>query len=155
MCDINSLKTNFSKLLQFNLYDLLLLVICIGSLPLISFLLKIVRYQNSKKLLSLFLASNSVSEETSKINKEKIIAIARIVHIAGTKGILRKDNCLEKSLLLWVLISRFCNSAIIRFGVQKTNSGSIKAHAWVEYDGTPLIDSMDVYKDFSVYEKMT
>lgn len=65
-------------------------------------------------------------------------AAARMVDAAAA---LVGATCVPRSLVLWRLM-RF-RGAIVRFGVARA-APEFEAHAWVELDGEPLNDRLDV-----------
>ena len=59
-------------------------------------------------------------------------------------------TCLTRSLLLgWLLWRRGVQSQL-RIGVRLTE-GALDAHAWVEYNGMPVNDQLDVGNSFTLF----
>jgi len=59
-------------------------------------------------------------------------------------------TCLTRSLLLqWLLLRRGVASQL-RIGV-RLHSKSLQAHAWVECDGVPVNDSVDIASQFAPF----
>ena len=58
-------------------------------------------------------------------------------------------NCLPRSLVLCQLLRNRGIAADIRLGVAKPADGDLLAHAWVELDGLPLNDSLDVAERYA------
>jgi hypothetical protein len=52
-----------------------------------------------------------------------------------------KATCLTQSLALQCLMTRAGYSAQVHIGVSKDSKVGFKAHAWVEYEGRPLLSS--------------
>jgi hypothetical protein len=75
---------------------------------------------------------------------------ARMVAAASREGLV-KGNCLSQSLVLWFLLRRAGASPDLRIGVQR-DSDLLKAHAWVELQGTILNDSADVEQRYAPFE---
>lgn len=72
--------------------------------------------------------------------------IARLVNAAASfLGI----QCLPRSLLLQHLLRNRGIPTAIRLGVSKLAEGKLDAHAWVELDGLPLNDSIDVRRHYA------
>ncbi|MDB9313333.1 lasso peptide biosynthesis B2 protein [Spirulina sp. CS-785/01] len=59
-------------------------------------------------------------------------------------------NCLARSLVLWALLHRQGIEADFRIGVRQQEQ--FTAHAWVEYQGIPLNDVPEVYKNFVAFD---
>jgi hypothetical protein len=69
------------------------------------------------------------------------VAAARIVRVAATFGPSRV-SCLPRAVVLWTLLRRHGQAAVVRLGVRKGAAG-VDAHAWVEVDGLSLDDPSD------------
>lgn len=72
--------------------------------------------------------------------------IARMVAAAAREGIFQ-GRCLEKSLVLWFLLSRKRIPAELRIGVRKSDKG-FEAHAWVEVQGIIVNDAEDLVQNY-------
>jgi hypothetical protein len=120
------------------------------SLPAIALLLYALGYKKTKSLLSRFMPTSASLHMPQ--GDEMVIAhnLARIIHIAARHNIY-KTNCLKQSLLLWLLLGRRSLSSEIRIGMQKDSNCQFNAHAWVECNGEPLIDSRDTINRFSAF----
>lgn len=78
-------------------------------------------------------------------------SVARLVDVAGRHGPY-KATCLPRSLALqWLLRCRGIETAL-RVGVRKTPT-AIAAHAWIEHEGVPLIDTHDVHERFAPFDR--
>lgn len=76
--------------------------------------------------------------------------LARAVRRAAVNGPFR-GNCLSRSLaLLWLLRNRGIE-ADLRLGV-RTSEGRLEAHAWVEKNGMPINDSVNIARQYSPLE---
>jgi len=73
------------------------------------------------------------------------------VAIAAGSGPVRA-TCLRRSLLLWWLLRRDGIETVLRVGVNR-ESGTLHAHAWVEYLGRPLNDADDIALRFPAFEQ--
>lgn len=82
--------------------------------------------------------------------RDRVRKTARLVEAAGRYGPYRA-KCLPKSLTLWWLLRRQGIESQVRFGARK-NARRMEAHAWVEFEGTPLNDSTDVGERFKPFE---
>ena len=83
---------------------------------------------------------------------DQSIQIAKIVDIAARHGLYR-TNCLKKALALWFLLNRQNIFSVLHIGVQKDEEVSLKAHAWLECGGIPLIDPKDIGEHFASFHK--
>ena len=61
-------------------------------------------------------------------------------------------TCLRRSLLLWTFLVRSGAPSELRLGFRNPG-GQFEAHAWVEWNGTPLNDAPDVRSRYSVPER--
>jgi hypothetical protein len=82
--------------------------------------------------------------------RDQVRKTARLVEAAGRYGPYRA-RCLPQSLTLWWLLRRQGVESKVRFGARK-NGRRIEAHAWVEFEGTPVNDSTDVSERFKPFE---
>jgi hypothetical protein len=118
-----------------------------ASLPLVRIGLKTVGYQRLRSLL----AKATRRQATPRSRQADVGNIARaaaqMVHIAARTR-LGRANCLPRALTLWGLLRRKGIDSDLCIGVQK-NSGTIQAHAWVEYQGQPLNEAPDVQLEFA------
>lgn len=69
---------------------------------------------------------------------------------ATARRLFVRTNCLEQSLVLWLLLRRRGVPATLRFGGRK-HEAQFEAHAWVEWQGTVLNDD-GVYLEFTPFE---
>lgn len=60
-------------------------------------------------------------------------------------------TCLRRSLLLWAFLLRSGVASELRLGFRKPG-GVFEAHAWVEWNGSPLNDAPDVRSRYAVPE---
>jgi hypothetical protein len=76
---------------------------------------------------------------------------ARMVAAASREGLIH-GQCLEKSVVLWFLLSRRRVPAELRIGVRQATKG-FEAHAWVEVQGTIVNDSDDVLQNYVSFKE--
>ena len=62
-----------------------------------------------------------------------------------------KPNCLERSLALWWMLRRDGIPADLHIGGRKSER-RFEAHAWVEWDGGVLNDSVDVHEHYARFD---
>lgn len=72
-----------------------------------------------------------------------------IATLVGAVASLLRARCLPRSLVLWHFLPDRGTSAEIRLGVTKLADGRLSAHAWVEFDGSPLNDGLDVLERYA------
>jgi len=77
------------------------------------------------------------------------LAPREIATLVGAAGCFLRARCLPRSLVLWHFLRDRGTSAEVRLGVTKLADGSLSAHAWVEFDGLPLNDSLDVLERYA------
>ena len=70
--------------------------------------------------------------------------VKRKVGIGGT--------CLVRSLTLWTMLLRRGVETHLRVGIRKT-AGKFEAHAWMELDGEPVNESIEVVRTYDAYPK--
>jgi hypothetical protein len=75
---------------------------------------------------------------------------ARMVAAAAHYGLYRA-SCLPRSIVLQWLLERQGIESDLRIGVRKDGE-QLAAHAWVEFDGVPLIDSAAVHDRFAAFD---
>jgi hypothetical protein len=74
--------------------------------------------------------------------------ISRLVSLAADRGPIRA-TCLTSSLALWLLLRRHGVEAEVCLGV-RGGTAEPHGHAWVEYQGRPLNETVDVRNRFFV-----
>lgn len=60
-------------------------------------------------------------------------------------------TCLDRSVALWLLLRQHRLDGDLRIGVAR-NGATIDGHAWVEYRGMVLNDTIDVADRFAVFD---
>lgn len=87
-----------------------------------------------------------------KLETDEIIALANLVNIAARQPFI-PVTCLTRSLLLsWMLQQRGI-AGQLRIGVRLVQ-GKLDAHAWVEYQGIPINDQVDVADQFAPFDEI-
>jgi hypothetical protein len=74
--------------------------------------------------------------------------ISRLVSLAADRGPL-PATCLSRSLALWLLLRRHGVEADVCLGL-RGGGAQPHGHAWVEYQGRPLNETVDVRNRFLV-----
>ncbi|MDW8215970.1 MAG: lasso peptide biosynthesis B2 protein [Acidobacteriota bacterium] len=70
----------------------------------------------------------------------------------ATRHTLRPTTCLIRALALWFWLTRRGVACEIVLGVQKT-PGALEAHAWVEWQGKPLLEAADVRQHYAAFDQ--
>ena len=78
----------------------------------------------------------------TELKHQTAVQTARWVHIAARHP-FQWARCLQRSLALYLWLSRQDLQADLRIGVRKVGK-AIEAHAWVEYGGEVLADDPNV-----------
>ena len=86
------------------------------------------------------------ARQPSSMQQNDVLALAEAVNIAARHTPFHA-TCLTRSLLACWLIRRRGVSSELRIGVN-LSSGTLKAHAWVEYAGQPVNDRADIADEF-------
>lgn len=60
-------------------------------------------------------------------------------------------RCLGRSLVLWFLLRRRGVDAELVIGAEAPRGGKLPAHAWVEVNGEPVNDALDVRERFGSF----
>jgi hypothetical protein len=76
----------------------------------------------------------------------RINRIAHLVNVAAY-NLPRRANCLDRSVVLWWMLSRRGLITEVRFGARREANG-LAAHAWVEFNGIVLNDSEDIAQEY-------
>ena len=121
-------------------------------LPLAGLALRLMGLRNYQRLLDRFSPGSHMAEAGGELKlRDQVRKTARLVGAAGRHGPYRA-NCLPQSLTLWWLLRRQGIESRLRFGARK-NARRMEAHAWVEFEGTPLNDGADVGERFKPFER--
>jgi Transglutaminase-like superfamily len=71
---------------------------------------------------------------------------------AASRYLLFHANCLEQSLVLWMLLRRHGFAADLKIGARK-EAGRFEAHAWVELNRVRLNDQTDSNHTFVPFDR--
>jgi hypothetical protein len=69
--------------------------------------------------------------------EQKIIFLARRIY--RVRPFLRRDNCLERSLVAYRFLAREGMEPRLVLGAQRSD-GEVRGHAWVTIDGRPVTE---------------
>ena len=119
-------------------------------LPVVGAMLRVFGFARSQSILTSLTRPRSGAQPAS-IDEAR--SSARLVRAAAERGVYRA-TCLPQSLLLWSLLRRRGEDAILRVGVRK-NADRVHAHAWVECRGVVINDDPDVHAQFTAFERVT
>ena len=70
--------------------------------------------------------------------------VGRAVNAASRLLHLQSTTCLARSQLIWLILSLCGLYPVIRVGASAGLGAGRPGHAWVELDGVPVADAMDV-----------
>lgn len=82
---------------------------------------------------------------------EQVMRTQQMLQLATRHGPYA-GNCLSRSLTLWWLLRRQGIESDLRIGVRSV-AGCFGAHAWVEYQGSPVNESPAVYQHYAVFNR--
>jgi hypothetical protein len=142
------LKHKFQKWLELTAEERTLLFIAFFLLPFV----KIIRLGDFSRLQKIMgsLGLHSDKQKACKTGTlDKARRAARMVSIAAAYSPIAA-SCLDRSLLLRILLQRQGIDSSLFFGVRK-DQGNFEAHAWVEIDGTVLNDTPDVRERYAPF----
>ena len=80
----------------------------------------------------------------------RVVTAARVVAAAARHGLYRA-SCLPIALTLEALLYWQGIPSVLRLGVRRV-AGRLEAHAWVEYQGRPLIDTPEIRQRFAAFD---
>ena len=83
----------------------------------------------------------------SKADRRSIESVGRAVKIASR---YMPATCLTQALTTMVILKRLGHPALLRIGVSKGVEGKLRAHAWVESQGSVVIGELADLSGFSV-----
>jgi hypothetical protein len=139
------------RFIELSVSERLLLAQSLVLLPLAGLALRVMGLRNYQRLLDkLSRGSNTAVDRDERKLRDQVRRTARLVGAAGRHGPYRA-KCLPQSLTLWWLLRQQGIESQMRFGARK-NARRMEAHAWVEFEGTPLNDSADVKQRFKPFE---
>lgn len=128
-----------------------LLLVCLVATPLVSAGLATFGFRRVHAAIARRTPLHSASFSTAQAAEERARSVARVVAIAAGRGPIRA-TCLRRSLLLWWLLRRDGIATVVRVGVNR-ESGTLNAHAWVEYLGRPVNDADDIALRFPAFDQ--
>jgi len=79
-------------------------------------------------------------------HERKVTFLARRIYWA--RPFLRRDNCLERSLLTYRYLAREGMEPRLVLGAQRSE-GQVRGHAWVTIEGRPTIDGHHALEQFT------
>lgn len=139
---------NWQKFIELPRSEQWLLVQALVALPLMGLGLRLLGLRRLRTLLS----HRPLTKQWAA-PEERIFTVAqaqaRLVQVAARHGLYR-PTCLPQSLAIWWLLRCRGIEANLRIGVKPIDNG-LEAHAWVELQGQPLNDDLDVHQRFSPF----
>ena len=128
-----------------------LLLVCLVATPFVAAGIAIFGFKRLHVAMALQSRPRSARFLTAEAATERARSAARVVAIAAGRGPVRA-TCLRRSLLLWWLLRRDGIETVVRVGVNR-ESGTLNAHAWVEYLGRPVNDADDIALRFPAFDQ--
>ena len=119
-------------------------------LPLTRLSLRLRGFKKTKAELQKKLPPNSTQGMVKQSSPETVQKTCRMVRAGAHYGVGRPSG-LEESLVLWYLLQRQNIAAHLRIGVRKL-SEKFEAHAWAEFEGTPLNQADSVHQHYAAFE---
>ena len=109
------------------------------------------RFRGDDRLgLNQTFTSTEVDADNDSVSR-RAAEVARLVAAATQYG-PHRASCLPVTLTLSWLLRRQGIMTDLRLGVRKV-AARLEAHAWVEYQGLPLIDDPDVHERFAAFDQ--
>ncbi len=137
---------NWRKFRQLDRIERRIFCCALALLPAAAVCLRLLGVRLTRGLFALAFARGTAMAGADRAQAERA---ARLVQAAAYHGI-HKANCLQRSLVLWLLLGRAGITAEVRIGVRK-ESDQLRAHAWVECDGVVLNDRAEIVDEFSPF----
>jgi transglutaminase superfamily protein len=113
--------------------------------------LRTMSFRRCKRLIQQFSSMASSPRRTEPDchaeQRRKIVSAMNAVERNGPW----RPNCLERSLALWWLLQLNATDGELHIGGRKSQ-GRFEAHAWVEWNGHVLNDSMEVHKHYARFD---
>ena len=128
-----------------------LLLASLVAMPLVAGGLSIFGFRRLHAAMARWPRPRSSRFRTEQAASARAESAAMVVTVTAGRGPVRA-TCLQRSLLLWWLLERDGIKTILRVGVNR-ESGSLHAHAWVEYMGRPLNDADDIALRFRPFQR--
>ena len=147
------LMTNLTKIRLLSKNERRLLLKSVLLLPVIHIALLILDYYRLRKVMENLTPLKPIDKSVSeKAILQRAQEIAQIVSIAAQYG-LYKATCLRRSLLVWWFLRKEGVGSKICFGVRMSEC-QLEAHAWVEYQGTIVNDSLKIHDQYTVLDEV-
>lgn len=144
----STVTTNLAKLRGLSPVERSLLGKAAVCLPLIHAGLLLLGYRRTRRVMETLLPLKPVEMTLPDMEVlRRARGIAQMVAIAGQHGLYRA-SCLRRSLLVWGLLRREGVQSRICFGVRMSDR-QLEAHAWLEYKGMVLNDSLAVHNRYT------
>ena len=120
-------------------------------LPLTMLGLRTMSFRRCKELIEQF---SSVAFFSRRVEADRQMEVRKKI-VSAMNAVERnspwRPNCLERSLTLWWLFRLNAMDGELHIGGRKSQ-GRFEAHAWVEWDGQVLNDTMDVHKHYARFD---
>lgn len=122
-----------------------------AAMPLVQVSLGLIGFKRTFGVLSR--GAELFGRPAETFSMEQARRLARLVGAASRYGLV-EGSCLSRSLTLWWLLRTRRIDGRLCVGVRPGDRGP-ESHAWIELDGVPINDSLDVRARFSAFERLT
>ena len=92
---------------------------------------------------------NADQSKTKAEAYQRALHISQIVDLSARQGVYNA-NCLRRAITKWWLLRRENLNPVIRFGAKRPVN-KLQAHAWVELDGQPVGEGLEVLASFPMF----
>jgi Transglutaminase-like superfamily len=107
------------------------------------------RCMGFSRLQAWLLKQSRAAHSPAGVDLARVRLLGEAVNLAARHTVL-PVTCLTRSMLLNWLLHRQGVASELRIGVQ-INGGVFAAHAWVEFDGEPVNDQLDIATRFAAF----
>lgn len=136
------LKTEQTTPAPLGLWDYLVFLWALITLPLVAMLLKRRGFRKTERVLARF----SRDSTPSPSDAQRVRRVARMVSVAAVRGPFNAQ-CLEQAIALWWMLGLLGVVSTIRLGIYKLED-KVEAHAWVIHEDDIVIgqrQELDAY----------
>jgi hypothetical protein len=153
MAFFSTLTTNLDKFKRLSRKERGLFLQAVLLLPAIHFALLLLGYSRLLGVMEKLVPVKPIETAPSDAQVlQRAQEISRIVSIAAQYGVYRA-TCLRKSLLVWGFLRREGMQGRVCFGVRMC-ARKLEAHAWVEYKGMVVNDSLKVHECYTALREV-
>jgi hypothetical protein len=115
----------------------------------ISVSLRVKGFNTTRNVLRRKLSRHEIGNVRAESIQEIVQRTCRMVRAAAHYAVPHA-SCLAQSMALWYLFGKANIRVNLRIGGRKI-AEKFEAHAWVEYNGSPLNDSPEVHQHYAAF----